>query len=103
MADVKVVLGDKREEPGATFDKAIEDYLHSSERLKPLLLPDLDKMRITTAADVVANLKVLKATVIEGSRQSNELAKRIVRLTWVLVGLTVVLVGLTVILVILAA
>jgi len=95
MPDIKKII-DVKEAPGPAFDKIIED-LARSFRPPKLLLPDLDKIHITTLADVVAYLKGLKAAVVEGSRQANRLNKVIVKLTWVLVGLTAAVVILAVI------
>jgi len=98
MAEVKYKIDP--EAPGPAFDKVIkslEDAYKSvlQPRPLPLPLPDLDKMDFTRLKDVVANLKALKATVVEGSRQANHLAKVIKNLTWALVGLTGVAVILT--------
>lgn len=86
MAEIKFIKGGK-EPPGVVFDKIAEELLRSCGAPKPIV-PDFDKMRLVTTADVVAQLKALKATVIEGSRQANRLAGVIKDLTWVLVGLT---------------
>jgi len=97
MAEVKYKI-DPKEAPGPAFDKVIkslDDAYKSILQPRPLTLLDLDKMDFTRLKDVVANLRALKATVVEGSRQANHLAKVIKNLTWVLVGLTAAAVILT--------
>jgi len=86
LKDIKEIK-DIKEAPGPAFDKILEDLVHPYRSPK-LFLPDLNKMHLTSLVDVVANLKALKATVIEGSRQANRLSAVIRNLTWVLVGLT---------------
>ena len=85
MAEIKYIKGG-RESPGAAFDKIAEEFLRSCRGPDPIV-PDFEKMHFVIMADVVAHLKALKATVIEGSRQANRLAGVIKDLTWVLVGL----------------
>jgi len=86
MADIKNLM-DIKKTPGPAFDKILEDFARE-DKTHELLPLDLSKMQLTTIADVVANLKALKATVIEGSRQANSLNKVIARLTKLLVWLT---------------
>lgn len=100
IKDVKEASGialDKllKETPGLAFDKILETYKNAFKPPQPLLPLDLGKMHFTSLVDVVANLKALKATVIEGSRQANRLNKVIVKLTWALVALTAAAVILT--------
>jgi hypothetical protein len=86
MPDIKDIK-DVKEVPGRAFSKKFDDLVRSFT-LPPRPLHYLNKMELTTLTTVVANLKALKATVIESSRQANRLSAVIKNLTWVLVGLT---------------
>ncbi len=89
LKEFKEATGPK-EAPGPAFDKVIkslEDAYKSINQPQPLLPLDLEKFHFPTIADVVANLKALKVTVVEGSRQATSLNKVIVKLTRVLVSL----------------